>query len=105
MKEARSRPTEFVVSLLPGFLKVPWLLRAVSALAKISVYGLLRLNLSAARIKHFECADRGGPTRLNPELFEYFLHVLFHGGLGDAKNRRDVRVGLALGEPEQRLGR
>ena len=55
-------------------------------------------------IQHFQCANGGGTAGLDAEFFEYFLHMLFHGGLGDAENRGYVRVRLALGQPEQRLG-
>lgn len=54
-------------------------------------------------MKNFHCSDCGSTPGFDREFFKYFLHVLFHGGLGDAENRGDVRVRLALGEPEQRL--
>jgi len=41
--------------------------------------------LRFTRIKHFQCANGSGTTSLDPEFFEYFLDVLFHRGLGDAR--------------------
>src|SRR5258706_925135 len=52
-------------------------------------------------MKDFQRAHGGGAPSFNSEFFEYFLHVLFYGGLRDAQNRRDVRVGLTLAQPEQ----
>lgn len=52
------------------------------------------------RVKRLQGADRGGAARFNAQFFEHLLDMLFHGGLRDAEDRRDVRVRLALGEPE-----
>src|SRR5262245_33021387 len=55
--------------------------------------------------EHLKRAHGGSAAGFHTELFKDFLHVLFHGGLCDAEDRRDVRVGLALSEPKQRFRR
>ena len=62
------------------------------------------LRTGARRTQHLDRPQSGGAAGLHSQLREYFQQVLFHGGLTDAQNHRDVRVGLALGDPQQCLG-
>ena len=55
-------------------------------------------------VKHFQRPHGGCAPGFHPQFVEHFLHVLFHGGLGDAEDGGDVRIRLALGQPEQRFG-
>src|SRR5262249_25508319 len=51
-----------------------------------------------------EGAGGGGRARLDAELPQHVLEVLVDRAPADAQDRRDVAVGLALGNPGQDLG-
>src|ERR1700756_5795744 len=63
--------------------------------------GCEKLSASRRRTEHFQPAQAGCRSGLDPALIENFEDVFFYRGFAIAEDRCNLAVGFALSKPEQ----